>query len=99
MLPFDLFKSISDNAFMKSKPIRTSLDVPRDLHRRLREAAARKGCSARQLILAGIERAVDEATPLRPRRRLLLDPPIVRAAGRKPFDLTNDQIYQLIEYP
>ncbi len=39
---------------MKAKPIRTSIDLPRDLHRRLHEAAARKGCSARQLILAGI---------------------------------------------
>jgi hypothetical protein len=84
---------------MRAKPIRTSLDLPRDLHRRLREAAARKGCSARQMILASIQRAVDEATPSRPRRRLSLDTPIVRAAGRKPFDLTNDQIYRLIEYP
>jgi hypothetical protein len=84
---------------MKTKPVRTSIDLPRDLHRRLREAAARKGCSARQLILASIQRAVLEATPVPPRRRLSLDPPIVPAAGRKPFDLNNDQIYQLIEFP
>ena len=84
---------------MKTKPVRTSVDLPRDLHRRLREAAARKGCSARQLILASIQRAVNEATPIRPRRRLNLDPPIVPAAGRKPFGLTNEQIYQLIEFP
>jgi hypothetical protein len=84
---------------MKVKPIRTSVDLPRDLHRRLREAAARKGCSARQLILASIQRAVSDATPVRPRRRLSLDPPIVPAAGRKPFDLNNEQIYQLIEFP
>jgi len=40
---------------MEQKAIRTSVDLPRDLHRRLHEAAARKGCSARKLILAGIE--------------------------------------------
>lgn len=84
---------------MKSRPIRTSVDLPRDLHRRLREAAARKGCSARQLILAGIERAVEEAEPARPKRRLSLDRPPVPSQGRKPFDLTNEQIYNLIELP
>ena len=46
---------------MKSSAIRTSIDRPRDLHRRVHEAAARKGCSARKLILAGIERAVEGA--------------------------------------
>jgi len=79
--------------------IRTSLDIPRDLHRRLHEAAARKGCSARQLILASIEKAVAESEPVRLRRRLSLDPPLVPARGRKPFDLTNEQIYDLIEFP
>jgi len=78
--------------------IRTSIDVPRDLHRRLHEAAARKGCSARQLILRSIEQAIEEATPKRPRRRLNLDKPIVPSTG-KPFDLTNEQIYDLIDFP
>jgi hypothetical protein len=95
----DLFKSPPDNAIMKAKPVRTSIDLPRELHRRLHEAAARKGCSARQLILASIQHAVEDATPIRPRRRLSLDPPIVPAAKRKPFDLNNEQIYQLIEFP
>ena len=84
---------------MKRESVRTSIDLPRDLHRRLREAAARKGCSARQLILASIERAISETTPARPRRRLSLDPPLVRRSGRKPFDLSNEQIYSLIEFP
>ena len=76
--------------------VRTSIDLPRDLHRRLHEAAARKGCSARQLILRSIEQAVEEATPKRPQRRLSLDRPIVPSTG-KPFDLTNEQIYDLLE--
>jgi hypothetical protein len=84
---------------MKAKPVRTSIDLPRELHRRLREAAARKGCSVRQLILASIQRAVNESNPIRPRRRLSLDPPIVPGTGRKPFDLSNEQIYQIIEFP
>ena len=83
---------------MKPDSVRTSIDLPRDLHRRLHEAAARKGCSARQLILASIHHAVEQAEPARPRRRLRLDPPLIRPAGRK-IDLTNEQIYDLIEFP
>lgn len=79
---------------------RTSVDIPRDLHRRLRQAAAGQGCSARQLILAGIEQSVKQAESRhrRPPRRLKLDPPIVPSRGRR-FDLTNEQIYDLIEFP
>lgn len=84
---------------MEKPTVRTSLDIPAALHRRLHEAAARKGCSARQLILRSIERAVEETEPARPARRLSLDPPLIPANGRKPFDLTNEQIYELIEFP
>ncbi len=83
---------------MKSNAIRTSLDVPRELHARLHEAAARKGCSARKLILAGIERAVEEAKGSRPRRRLSLDPPLIRPAGRH-IRVTEENVYDLIELP
>ncbi len=83
---------------MAAKTVRTSLDIPVALHRRLHEAAARKGCSARQIILRSIENAVREAEPRRPKRRLNLDKPIGGSTGRL-FNLTNQQIYDLIEFP
>jgi len=83
---------------MEQKAIRTSIDLPRDLHRRLHEVAARKGCSARKLMLAGIERAVEETTPARPKRRLSLDTPLIPPAGRK-LGMNNEEIYDLIEFP
>jgi hypothetical protein len=83
---------------MESKPIRTSIDLPRDLHRRLREAAASKGCSARKLILEGIERAVAEVDPSRPAGRLDWDNPPIRATGQI-YNITNEEIYDLIEFP
>jgi hypothetical protein len=83
---------------MKQTAIRTSIDLPRDLHRKLHEAAARKGCSARKLILAGIERAVEETVQAKPKRRLSLDTPLIPPAGRK-LDMTNEEIYELIEFP
>ena len=61
-------------------------------------AAAREGCSARRLILRGIERAIRDVEPQRPRKRLSMEVPIVPSTG-KPFDLTNEQIYDLIELP
>jgi hypothetical protein len=89
---------LEHNSAMEKAPIRTSIDLPRDLHRRLHEAAARKGCSARKLILAGIERAVEDTQPTRPKRRLSLDTPLIPPAGRK-LDMTNEEIYELIEFP
>ncbi len=83
---------------MKANAIRTSVDLPQDLHRRLHEAAARKGCSARKLILVGIERAVEETKAARPKRRLNLDTPLIRPAGRR-IDITNEKAYELIELP
>ena len=83
---------------MKTKSVRTIIDIPRDLHRRLHEAAARRHCSARQLILNGIERVVEEPVLQHPRRRLNLEKPIVPSRG-KPVNLTNEQIYELIELP
>ncbi len=83
---------------MDKDTVRTSLDIPVALHRRLHQAAARQGCSARQMILRSIERAVQEVAPQRRKKRLRLDPPIVPSTG-KPFDLSNAQIYDLIDFP
>jgi hypothetical protein len=83
---------------VKAKSVRTGIDIPRDLHRRLHEAAACRHCSARLLILNGIERVVEEPVAQRPRRRLNLDKPIVPSRG-KPVNLTNAQIHELLELP
>jgi hypothetical protein len=48
----------------------------------------------RQLILRIIERVIEDCKPVRPRRRLSLDPPPIAPAGCH-IDLTNDRIYDL----
>jgi hypothetical protein len=71
---------------MKPDTIRTSIDLPRDLHRRLHEAAARRGISARKLILAGIERELADPTSPRPEHRLdLRNNPLIPSAGPASF--------------
>ena len=59
---------------MKASAVRISIELPRDLHCCLDEAAARK------LILVGIERAVKESKSARPKRRLSLDPLLIPPA-------------------
>jgi predicted DNA-binding ribbon-helix-helix protein len=83
---------------MQADSIRTSIDLPRDLHRRLHELAARRGCSARQLILQSIEGALASSDRQRPRKRLNLNTPIVPLTG-KPIALSDDQVYGGIEFP
>jgi hypothetical protein len=73
---------------MKADSVRTSVDIPAMLHRKLHEAAARRGCSARQLILRSIERVVAEELPGVGQRVQL---PLVAAAGREIRPVTNDE--------
>jgi hypothetical protein len=86
---FDLYKSrFYTQIVMKHGTVRTSLDLPAPLHRRLHEAAARRGCSARQLILRSIERLIAEEAP-DPGHHVHL--PLVAAAGRKIRPVTNEE--------
>jgi len=71
--------------------VRTSLDLPEDLHRRLHEAARRRGCSARALILASIEREVGSESGARAR----VQAPLVRGAG-DPVNPSADDIYDVL---
>jgi hypothetical protein len=80
---------------MGTDAIRTSIDLPRDLHRRLHEAALRKGCSARKLILAGIEKAVNEPEADRPVHRLKLDESLIPPTGRT-ISPTEAELYDLL---
>jgi hypothetical protein len=71
--------------------IRTSLDIPEDLHRRIHEAAKRRGCSARALILSSIEREV--AFGAGPKGRVKA--PLVPDKG-KPVNPGHEHIYDVL---
>ena len=86
---------------MSPDSIRTSIDLPRPLHRRLHEAAARQGCSARQFMIPAQHRTRSQKNPNRSGPAggfSLQNPPLIPRAGRR-IDLTNEQIYDLIEFP
>jgi hypothetical protein len=74
-----------------ARTVRTSLDIPEDLHRRIHEAARRRGCSARALILSSIQREVALDSGAKGR----VTAPLVSGAG-EPVNPSHDQIYDIL---
>lgn len=74
-----------------SHTVRTSLDIPEELHRRIHEAARRRGCSARALILSSIEREV--ALESAPKGRVTA--PLVKDSGETVHP-SHDEIYDIL---
>jgi hypothetical protein len=82
-------------SFMKQDSVRTTLDIPAPLYRKLKEQAAARGHSVRELVLAGVKSVLLEGH--RPRRKRVKFPLII-SEGPK-VDLTNEQIYERVEFP
>jgi hypothetical protein len=73
------------------RTVRTSLDIPEELHRQIHEAARRRGCSARALILSSIQREIAMSPDARGRVRV----PLVRGDG-EPVNPSHDEIYDVL---
>ena len=80
---------------MKPETVRTTVDIPVSLYRKLKEQAAAQGRSVRKLILAGVRTTLLEGN--RPRAKRVRFPLIV-SKGPK-VDLSNERIYEHIEFP
>jgi hypothetical protein len=80
---------------MKPESVRTTVDIPAPLYRRLKAQAAAQGCSARELILRGMERVV--LNPRQPARQRVQFP-LIRSQGPK-VRLSNQQMYEHVEFP
>jgi len=80
---------------MKGEAVRTTVDIPAPLYRKLKRQAGEKARSVRELILIGIERALlQERRPKSKRVRF----PLIGSRGPK-VRLTNKRMYELIEFP
>lgn len=79
---------------MSQENIRTTVDIPAPLYRRLKEQAAAQGCSARELIVRGVEKVL--LSPKKPIRRVAF--PLIRSKGPK-VTISNEQIYEHVEFP
>jgi hypothetical protein len=80
---------------MKQETIRTTVDIPAPLYRKLKEKAAAGGHSMRELVLAGVRSVLLEGQRPRPKKVRF---PLIVSEGPK-VDLTNEQIYEHVEFP
>jgi hypothetical protein len=72
--------------------MRTTVDIPEALHRRLKKKATEEGMTIRELLLRGVEIAV-ESRPATPRKLKL---PLVRSKNPGSLRLTNKQINDIL---
>jgi len=82
-------------AFMKKQAVRTTVDIPVPLYRKLKAQAAAQGRSVRELILLGVRFSIVEGK--RPRSARVKFP-LIMSNGPK-VNLTNEQIYEHLEFP
>jgi hypothetical protein len=75
--------------------VRTTVDIPAPLYRKLKEQAAAKGHSVRELVLAGIRSIILQGQRPRPKR---VQFPLIVSEGPK-VDLSSEQIYEHVEFP
>lgn len=80
---------------MKRDSVRTTVDIPAPLYRRLKAQAAANGRSVRELVLTGIKTVLLQGQRPRPNR---VQFPLIASDGPK-VNLTNEQIYEHIEFP
>lgn len=80
---------------MKQESVRTTVDIPADLYRKLRQQAAARGSSVRELVLDGVKSILLQGR--RPRARRVQFPLIV-SEGPK-VNVTNEDIYEHVEFP
>lgn len=80
---------------MKEQAVRTTVDIPASLYRKLKQQAAAQGRSVRELILLGVRVTLIEGKRSRAKR---VQFPLIVSDGPQ-VDLTNEQIYEHVEFP
>lgn len=76
--------------------MRTTVDIPDSMYRRLKARAASEGSSAKALILRGVEQLLRAERP-QTRRRVTL--PLVSSKRPGHVQLDNAKIYDIISFP
>jgi hypothetical protein len=80
---------------MKQECVRTTVDIPAPLYRKLKEQAAARGHSIRELVLAGVRGVLLQSQRPRPKRVKF---PLIVSDGPK-VDVSSEQIYEHVEFP
>ena len=74
--------------------MRTTVDIPDPVYRRLKTAAAERGCSVKELVLRGVRAELEGGKPARKARAVGL--PIIDSKRPGWLRLTNQQINEIL---
>jgi hypothetical protein len=80
---------------VKQESVRTTVDIPAPLYRKLKEQAAARGESVRELVLSGVRSVLLQGQRPQPKRVRF---PLIVSEGPK-VEVTNEQIYEHVEFP
>ena len=80
---------------MKGDSVRTTVDIPAPLYRKLKAQAAAQGHSVRDLVLAGVQSVLLQGQRPRPQR---VHFPLIVSEGPK-VEISNERIYEYVEFP
>jgi hypothetical protein len=75
--------------------MRTTIDIPDALYRKLKGKAASEGRSVKELVLRGVEEQLHSKPRKTGRRR----PPVIESSRPGSLDLDNAKIYEIIPFP
>ena len=76
--------------------MRTTVDIPDSVYRRLKTRAASEGSSAKKLILRGVQLILKKVPP-KSRKRIKL--PLIHSKQPGTLELDNERIYEIISFP
>jgi len=79
--------------------MRTTVDIPDSLHRRLKRRAANEHVPVRDLIIRGIEYVLKEPARKQEKRARRVKLPIIPSKEPGTFYLDNEMIYGGIDFP
>jgi len=75
--------------------MRTTVDIPDPMYRKLKAQAAEQGRSIKELVLRGVENELGSQR----RRKGRIQLPVLRSREPGVLHLTNEQIYEIIPFP
>ncbi len=76
--------------------MRTTVDIPDSVYRRLKSRAAQEGRSAKELILQGVEQVLDKPSQ---KKKKKIELPLVRSKQPGTLELDNERIFEIISFP
>ena len=74
--------------------MRTTVDIPDPLYRRLKATAAERGTSVKEVIVRSVEKELEPA-----RKKGRVKAPLCDSREPGVLNLTNEQIYEIIPFP